>query len=82
MAKRTITMYTCDICGISSEHHYSFTTIKLPVLENKKFEMWECDSGDKSDICDCCIECANKIATTIAQTFGYYDLDEDIIVTP
>lgn len=80
MAKRTITMYTCDICGASSESDYGFIKLKLPVLENKEFSFWDISRyDDDEDICDCCNECNKKIANTMAKTFVYYDLAEEAI---
>ena len=79
MAKKTITMYTCDICGASSESDYGFIKLKLPVLENKEFSFWNTYYDDE-DMCDCCNACNKKISNTIAKAFGYYDFTEETIV--
>lgn len=79
MAKRVITIFTCDICKKASEDYQNYIKLRLPVRENGAYNMWDTDAVD-DNVCDCCDECARKIATTIAKTFGYYDFDKDMIV--
>ena len=83
MATKITTIYECDICKKEVPNRQSFTMIRLPYFENgNHYFMTDYDSTNDCNVAECCEECTEKIAKSIAKVFGYYDIDEDKIVTP